>query len=100
MLFLIWHTHSSAGCPCSKGIEAAGQFWGSFSQESALKEGVKIIGSYVAPTPTEHRLVLVVDAEDLGKVESYAYNRLGVMGETKISRTWTIKDAAEGQQEP
>lgn len=94
VLFLIRHTHSPEGCPCSKEVEAAREFWESLSEQNASKVGVRIISSHISPTPTEHALVLVVDAEDRGKVEAFTSDRLA-LGETKITPAWTIKEAVE-----
>ncbi len=92
MLFLIRHTHTSEKCPGSKGAEVGKEFLKSLSEEEASKEGIKIIGSYIAPT--EHMLLLVVDAENLRKVEGFTFDRLALVGKTKITPVLTIKEVA------
>ncbi|MFQ6134273.1 MAG: DUF3303 domain-containing protein [Nitrososphaerales archaeon] len=91
-MFLIRHTHSPERCPGSKGAGAGKEFLKSLSEEEASKEGVKIIGSYIAPT--EHTLVFIVDAENLRKVEGFTFDRLALVGETKITPVLTIKEVA------
>jgi len=72
MLFLIHHAHSPERCPGVKGSEVGRKFLASISEEAAAKEGVKVIGSYIAPT--EHMLLFVVDAKDLKSVEGFTFN--------------------------
>ncbi len=90
MLFLIRHIHSPERCPGSKGAAAGKEFLRGLSEEEASKDGVKIIGSYIAPT--EHTLVLAVEAENLRKVESFTFDKLALVGKTKITPVLTVKE--------
>ncbi|MFQ5762796.1 MAG: DUF3303 family protein [Candidatus Bathyarchaeia archaeon] len=92
MLFLIRHTHSPERCPGAKGPEAGKKFMASVSEDAAAKAGVKVVGSYIAPT--EHMLLFVVDAKDLKSVEAFTFGKLALVGNTKITPVMRMKEAA------
>ncbi len=92
MLFFIHHVHSPERCPAAKGSEEGSKFLKKLSERDASKEGVKIIGSYIAPT--EHILIFIVDAKDLITVERFTFSRLALVGHTKITPVVTIKEVS------
>ena len=58
--------------------------------EEEVKEDVKIISSYISPI--EHTLLFVVDTENIRQVEGFTFNRLSLIGKTKIAPMLTLKE--------
>lgn len=94
MLFLVTHVHTPENCPAVKSEESGSKFVQSLSEEAALRERVKIVGSYIAPS--EHSIWLVLEADSLQSVENFTFDSLATVGSNRIIPVMTIRQALGG----
>lgn len=68
MHFVVSHTHTPGDCPSDKP-EVLKKLGHDLSDVEAMKKGVKLLGSYVAPL--EHTFFFILEADALAKVTDF-----------------------------
>lgn len=91
MLFVV--THTPDRCPAVGGEAQARKFINSLSQKVAKKAGVKLLGSYIAPS--EHTLFFIIEADRLSNIEQYTFNTLALTGSVRITPIMAVEETTK-----
>ncbi len=86
-LYYVEHTHTAETCPTQKP-DLMRMLGSHVSQESADKFGIKIVSDIVHPG--EHRMMLVLEADDQSKVDDFA-KPFGMVGTVEVKEVSTCE---------